>query len=289
MTPFRSRAFTLIELLVVLAIISILASLLLPALGEARARGRQAVCLGNQRQVFLGLSLYSDDLDGRYPPVQFCTINAANNNWIGMGMPEWYGTHYGQGHGALWWQFTADYFAGIDIMLCPAHKYARVLSRTQAAWPAGADGMNVRVSYGMNLNLTNQVRVFGRWWEGHALSRVVRPEEKILLGELRVAVLPEWLGSTTRIDQYGFWHEPAFVLPPPQDRGWPGGIPGVCWYAPNGNPLESDAETRHRSGCNSLFVDGHAALLSRQPGLLWVDLASPATHPDVRRWWDPFY
>ena len=61
------RGFTLIELLVVVAIITLLVSLLVPAVDRARGLAQQTQCLSKQRGLALAMLMYLDSFNGYLP------------------------------------------------------------------------------------------------------------------------------------------------------------------------------------------------------------------------------
>ena len=61
------KGFTLIELLVTISIIALLAALLFPVFSSVRAKARQTTCVSNLKQIGLGIALYAQDDDQKFP------------------------------------------------------------------------------------------------------------------------------------------------------------------------------------------------------------------------------
>lgn len=141
----KHNGFTLVELLVVVAIITILAFLLLPALKKAVDSARDIVCRNNYRQIHLALMNYPDDFAGYWR--QSC----------GHRMPGWNNAH------PPWWaaMFVLEYLpkGSAEIFACPSSSKASSVTYNNLMCGSGEDKYMVymanRYAFGRTDNVNN--------------------------------------------------------------------------------------------------------------------------------------
>jgi prepilin-type N-terminal cleavage/methylation domain-containing protein len=106
-TSGSESAFTLLELLVVVFIIAVLVAMLLPASANRGRRSTAIACLSNQRQVAMGLVIFTDDHAGKYP----WQVSEANGGSMELAAGNQAYPHY---------RAVSNYFSGqTRLLVCP--------------------------------------------------------------------------------------------------------------------------------------------------------------------------
>lgn len=226
----RRAAFTLIELLVVIAIVAILASLLLPALSQAKASARTSKCANSLRQIGLGLSMYTGDT-GLYPPL------------VMPGTPV----------RLTWSDVLQPYIMSrwTDTLLkCPEYKW-----RTTTAAEVSATGFpeNRWGSYGYNAAGSDLHHGLGS-----PISDAIPSVADVTVGETEVVAPSDMIaaGDATLF----LWTD--LKVSGHLDLGWQFGR--IMTYNREPTKMLEAYRQRHRERFNVVFCDGHIELQERR-------------------------
>ncbi len=262
------RAFTLVELLVVIGIIAVLISLLLPALGRARAQAANVKCLANLKQLGHAIDMYANENKNTFPLL-----------WTPTDVPT---SDPFRGHLNTDWQARLlRYIGNIDPATLKGtagnlFNCSRV-SQEQLASVSGG------TSYAINGALWQKTMAMGK------RSKVKRSTEIIVLGDMVVAN-SNWMRTS---DGYG-WNFSHTIAAGYTSTGTIAGKQTGADHLlrqtrpafRHGNPKIAEGALYDRGSgtANFLFVDGHAGGLPE--AALRYYQGNPAVRtPKHWHWW----
>jgi len=225
----RRHGFTLIELLVVIAIIAILAAILFPVFAQAREKARGISCLSNTKQIATAMMMYVQDYDERYP---FHRTPCWGSSDVNRNSLAWYEQLY-------------PYTKNWGIFVCPSA--AQEWEWHASCYPGNANPPrpNVRVNYGYNEGIMNDVSGSGK------MAKLTSPAETVLIADCWNTFVTPWAWADDGSGNKGVIVRIAFA-------NGPDGAFIQCGCRPTVDWIKAERWSRHQGGANLVFGDGHA-------------------------------
>ncbi len=162
----KCKSFTLIKLLVVIAIIAILASMLLPALGKARSRATQASCLNQFKTAGTALHMYADEYEDFMMPMHTSSSYGALSNKIWLQLLSYLNIVYSD-------KAMFDSSKKTKRYMCPA------VPIPEERWGLSAGNEFGAYSWAMNAKL----QTFNDWKLVRRVSYVKKPSSALRMAD----------------------------------------------------------------------------------------------------------
>jgi len=265
------KGFTLIELLVVIAIIAILAAILFPVFGRARAKARQASCLSQVAQMSLALQMYANDYDQQLPFLVYESTTAAAPPPGGVWASGSFGPYI------FWQQLLYPYMGATGIAICPDNPIG-TKQPVNMLW-AGNYGAN---GTGVNAYTPQAYAVMGVSYETMPSMNCPSANEAQLLSPSNTYAVMD--AGSYQVSAYhcSTWFYPYIGMMWAFDSGEAAYIPGtgtvlskattpnftfddivaLDGYGLGVNVAKDFFNGRHNGGNNVAFCDGHAKWVS---------------------------